>query len=101
MAKANDVKIDVAGESTRKNPPRVAAPYTDSTEKEDPAEEKAEEGDAVKVPEEFQKAVYELIEEANSHELEFLRHCISERQTALYKEENPSPEMSVEGMPQE
>ena len=93
---------DEAAES----PEVQAQEEADGTEQHDTetGEEKgAEEGQDVKVPEQFQKEVETLIEGATSHQLEFMRSLIMDREKQLRKSESKSEKASVfdmEGMPE-
>lgn len=81
---------------------------TTKTKNEAPSKEKEvtsssnDEGDSsVKIPEQFQKDVYRLIEQCNNVEqVEFICTCAGQKRTEIYEKENPKEEeFSSEGMP--
>lgn len=77
------------------------AESTEDEVKESPEEQKkeSEEGsEAVKVPEEFQKRVYDVVYDATKEQISYIQSCCSERMSQLYKEEKPE-EFDDKGMP--
>jgi phosphorylcholine metabolism protein LicD len=60
---------------------------SEETEKESPEVESKADREGVKVSEEFQKEVYELVYEATQEECAYMRNCLSEREDVLRKAE--------------
>lgn len=60
--------------------------------------------EGVKLSEEFQKQVYELLEDCTEDEANYVRDCASkicnDLQSKRWKKENEGKEMSVAGMPE-
>jgi len=66
------------------------------------AEERGEpSSEGVVISEQFQKALYELLEDASMEELQFASNCANEKRYELEqaKREEEAPELSTEGMP--
>lgn len=81
-------------------------PSAESQEEEVSAREPSEQEDGadVKLSEEFQKKVTPIIEEANRHELEFMRSLIMEREKELMHAETKgekSGTFDMGGMPED
>ena len=70
---------------------------SDEEEANESNEEATKEGDSkgVAVPEEFQKALYEVLDGATEEELDFASNCVSKKRMEMMKEDS----MSEEGMP--